>query len=105
MLQGHENKCGDFAETTAFERYGVKTSEKSQYAKSALAYLDQVLARSAHRGRIKLLRGYVSKSSAALNPLTITQLASERYALRGLARAQRGYDNVTPTRTRDVQCR
>ena len=22
-------KCGDFAETTAFERYGVKTSEKS----------------------------------------------------------------------------
>ena len=35
------------------------------------------LARSAHRGRIKLLRGYVSKSSAALNPLTITQLACE----------------------------
>ena len=24
-----ENKCGDFAETTAFERYGVKTSEKA----------------------------------------------------------------------------
>ena len=23
------NKCGDFAETTAFERYGVKTSEKA----------------------------------------------------------------------------
>ena len=23
------NKCGDFAETTAFERYDVKTSEKS----------------------------------------------------------------------------
>ena len=36
------------------------------------------LARSAHRGRIKLLRGYVSKSNAALNPLTITQLACER---------------------------
>ena len=36
------------------------------------------LARSAHRGRINLLRGYVSKSSAALNPLTITQLACER---------------------------
>ena len=35
------------------------------------------LARSAHRGRITLLRGYVSKSSATLNPLTIsiTQLA------------------------------
>ena len=32
------------------------------------------LARSAYRGR----RGYVSKSSAALNPLTITQLACER---------------------------
>ena len=24
VLQGHENVCGDFAETTAFERYGVK---------------------------------------------------------------------------------
>ena len=36
------------------------------------------LARSAHRGRIKFLRGYVSKSSAAVNPLTITQLACER---------------------------
>ena len=35
-------------------------------------------ARSAHRERIKLLRGYVSKSSPALNPLTITQLACER---------------------------
>ena len=35
------------------------------------------LARSAHRGRIKLLRGYVSKSIAALNPITITQLACE----------------------------
>ena len=37
------------------------------------------LARSAHRGRIRFLRGYVSKSSAAVNPLTITQLACERY--------------------------
>ena len=35
------------------------------------------LARSAHRGRMKLLRGYVSKSSAVLNRLTITQLASQ----------------------------
>ena len=34
------------------------------------------LARSAHRGRMKFLRGYVSKSSAVLNRLTITQLAS-----------------------------
>ena len=28
VLQGNENYCEDFAETTAFERYGVKTSEK-----------------------------------------------------------------------------
>ena len=25
-----QNECGDFAETTAFERYGVKTSEKAK---------------------------------------------------------------------------
>ena len=36
------------------------------------------LAHSAHSERIKLLRGYVSKSSAVPNPLTITQLACER---------------------------
>ena len=35
------------------------------------------LAGSSHRGRMKLLRGYISKSSAALNPLTITHLACE----------------------------
>ena len=29
VLQGHEIECGDFAETTAFERYGVKTSERA----------------------------------------------------------------------------
>ena len=29
VLQGHEKECGDFAETTAFERYGAKTSEKA----------------------------------------------------------------------------
>ena len=29
VVQGHEKQCGDFAETTAFERYGVKTSEKA----------------------------------------------------------------------------
>ena len=29
VLQGQENKCGDFAETTAFERYDMKTSEKA----------------------------------------------------------------------------
>ena len=32
------------------------------------------LAHSAQRGRIKLLGGYISKSRAALHPLTITQL-------------------------------
>ena len=42
---------------------------------------------AAHSGRIRFLRGYVSKSSAALNPLTITQVArtSMRSALRGPA--------------------
>ena len=34
------------------------------------------LARSAHRGRIKFLRGYVSKSSAAVNRPTHDQAAS-----------------------------
>ena len=29
LLQGHEKESGDFAETTAVERYGVKTSEKA----------------------------------------------------------------------------
>ena len=43
------------------------------------------LVHSAHRGRIKLLKGYVSKSSAALNPLTITQLACE-LSMRGRSR-------------------
>ena len=69
-------ECGNFAETTAFGRYGVKTSEKPICIMST-GLPQPGLARSAHRGRIKLLRGYVSKSSAALNPLTITQLACE----------------------------
>ena len=58
------------AETTAFERYGVKTSEKANMHNDT-GLPQPRLARSAHPGR-KLLRGYVSKSSAALNPLTIT---------------------------------
>ena len=29
VLKGHEKQCGDFTKTTAFGRYGVKTSEKS----------------------------------------------------------------------------
>ena len=35
------------------------------------------LVPSTHRGRIKLLRGFVSKSSAVLNPLIVTLLACE----------------------------
>ena len=36
-------------------------------------------AKYSHHGvPLKLLRGYVSKSSAALNPLTVTQLACEQ---------------------------
>ena len=46
------------------------------------------LARSAHRGRM-LLRGYVSKSSAVLNRLTITQLASLREVATSLGRGPR----------------
>ena len=76
-----EKECGDFAETTAFERYGVITSEKSQYTciysnQHWLKITSTRCSRSAHRGRIKLRRGYmyVSKSSTALNPPTITQL-------------------------------
>ena len=72
---------GDFAETTAFERHGVKTSEYMHNKH----WLRPGLARSAHRGRIKFLRGYVSKSRAALNPLTITQLACE-LSMRGRSR-------------------
>ena len=29
VLQGHVKYTGDFSKTTAFERYGVKTSEKA----------------------------------------------------------------------------
>ena len=29
VLQGQEKQHGDFAETTAFERYGVKTNKKA----------------------------------------------------------------------------
>ena len=28
-IVGYENLCGDFDKTTAFERYGVNTSEKA----------------------------------------------------------------------------
>ena len=29
MLHGQEKECGDFAEATAFKRYGARTSEKA----------------------------------------------------------------------------
>ena len=50
------------ATRTAFERYGVKTSEKARICIMSTGLPRPGLARSAHRGRIKLLRGYVSKS-------------------------------------------
>ena len=65
--KGMKNNVAIFLNlTTAFGRYGVKTSEKANIHTST------GFSRSAHRGRIKLLKGYVSKSSADLNPLTIT---------------------------------
>ena len=68
--------CGDFAKMTAFKRYGVKTSKKLIYIIST-GLLRPGLAHSAHRGRIMLLRGYASKSSAALNPLTFDQIDTQ----------------------------
>ena len=81
----------------------MKTSEKANIHNQ---HWLTCLARSAHRGRIKLLRGYVSKSSASLNPLTITQLACKRprgrsrTALRG-AMAQPGAHQLV-VRTRII---
>ena len=62
---------------TAFERYNICIISTGLPRPG--------LARSAHGGRIKLLRGYVSKSSAALSPLAITQLACE-LSMRGRSR-------------------
>ena len=73
-----EKICGDFSEATAFERYGLKQAKKPIYIMST-GLPRPGLARSADRGRINLLRGYVFKSSAALNTLMITQLACEWY--------------------------
>ena len=63
-------KCGDFAETTALRENKLKSHN------DWTGLPRPGLARSAHRGRIKFLKGYVSKSSAVLNRLTITQLGS-----------------------------
>ena len=57
--------------------FSATTSEKANMHNGSTGLPRPGLARSVHRGRMKLLRGYVSKSSAALNPLTITQLAFE----------------------------
>ena len=76
-----KNKRGDFAETTAFERYGMKTSEKANNLLCIMStgLTRPGLARSAHLGRMKLQRGYVSKSmQRCSNPLMITQQACER---------------------------
>ena len=65
------------------------------------------LARSAHRGRIKFLRGYVSKSSAAVNRPTHDHAAtSMRSAFRGSAHQlavrmrinNYGHNNYGPSR-------
>ena len=54
-IQGHENRKSNFAEKTVLERYGVETSEKS----ICTGLPRPGLAHSAHRGRIKLLRGCI----------------------------------------------
>ena len=41
-LREPENELGDFPETTAFERYAVKTSEKANTHNHALAYLELI---------------------------------------------------------------
>ena len=63
------------------------------------------LARSAHGGRIRLLRGYViSKSSAALNPLTITQLPCELSVRGGSRTALLGPSHQLAVRMRINNC-
>ena len=51
-----KNKLGDFAKTTALDRYGVKTSEKANMHNKHRLTSTRFIARSAHRERIKLLR-------------------------------------------------
>ena len=104
VLQGHEKQRGDFAEMTAFERYNFNTIRRENKRKTNTCRYNQHwliprpgLVRLAHRGRIKLLRGYVSKSSTAVNPLTITQLACERYNFLALWVADVQLDRVAWT--------
>ena len=55
-----KNKVAILLKRLRSERYGVKTHEKANM------HNQHWLISSAHRGRIKLLSGYVSKSSALL---------------------------------------
>ena len=65
----------DYSRTTGYEAAYERYQQLQCYKGIISTGLPRPgLARSAHRGR----RGYVSKSSAALNPLTIAQLACER---------------------------
>ena len=72
VLQGQEKERGNFAETTAFERYGIK----KPICITSTGLPRPGLACSAHRGRIKFLRGYAFKSSAAVNRPTHDHAAS-----------------------------
>ena len=77
VLQGHEKECSDFTEITVFKRYGVKTSEKANMRNQHWIVPRPGLARSANLGRIKLLRGCVSKPTydraASLRGLEVGQ--------------------------------
>ena len=71
------NRCTYAARVTVFERYGMKTNKNmpnQPICLNSAGLRGPGSAHLAHRVQIKLLRGYVSKSSAALNPLMITQL-------------------------------
>ena len=63
MPQGHEKETGDFAEMTAFERYGVKTSE------NANMHSEHWLTSTAFSPFCApLLRGYSPARAALLGP-------------------------------------
>ena len=75
VLQGHENNVA-----TSLKRLRSRDMARKQ-AKKPICIISTGLpqpglARSTHRGRIRLQWGYASKSSAAVNPLTITQVAN-----------------------------
>ena len=80
-----EKKFGDFAENDCVREIWREKQAEKPICIMSTGLPRPGLVRSAHCGRIKLLRGYVSKSSAALNPLMITQLACE-LSMRGRSR-------------------